>query len=640
MNWVLSLFVLLGVQDVESLINQTPTCKDYPKAGAVVLLDRKVLEIHNDLSSSSSRELLIKVFNDRGKGKYGDIKTRYNKKVQDFQIITTQTHTPDGKKVQVEEKAITDLSAPEVMQASAYTNVRMKVVSFPALEPDAVIEYQYKIVPKNKSKSFLSNILGIFKKKEPKYFFGEIVFGEDEPILKREFKLIVPQGVEFKYALVGATHESPPQIEHSDDKIIYTWVFENIDAIIKEPQGPPISELAPRLIFSSFASWDELAKWLGDKFYRSIEVNKKIKKLTASFSDAPEEKIRDCFLYVTTEIRNIELPVGSAGYTPIPACQVHSNKYGDSRDKASLLCSFLKAGGIEAFPVFVNKNQVSIIKEIPSPSQFNHIILAVSGKNGYFIVDPQATNSKFGYLPEEEQGIDGFVVFKEGWTFNPTLTIPREVNLSKSMLKLYVSSEGNLKGEINTELDGFYDRRARRQLKDKTKKEEQIWVESAMSGIATNTKLLNYSFSNLKDLVEPVILDASFEAYEFGSVSDNTIQLFIPKNPFDFAEPSQLIGLSNRKYLLLLHSAGVIRYEVEIKIPEGWTADYLPENLTRENDFASVKVTADTLNHKLCYTSELILKKTKIVAEEYAEFKSLVGEFLKRKTRMVILKKI
>ncbi|MCK4307795.1 DUF3857 domain-containing protein [candidate division WOR-3 bacterium] len=640
MSWVLSLLIILGIQDVEGFINQAPTKSDYPKAGAVVLLDRKILEVHNDLSSSTSRELLIKIFNDRGKGEYGDLKERYNNLAQDFQVITAQTHTPDGRKVKVGEKAITDLSAPEVMQASAYTNVRMKVVSFSALEPNAIIEYQYKIVPKNKSESFLSKI---FKKKEPNHFFGEVVFGTREPILKKEFKLIVPKGVEFKYKLVNG--ETEPHIEHFEDKVIYTWIFENLESIIGEPNCPPIPELAPRLIFSSFSSWDELAKWLSDKFYKSIEVSKKIKELVGSFADTPEEKIRDSFLYVTTEIRNIRLPVGLVGYVPTSANQVYANKYGDPRDKVVLLCSFLKAGGIEAFPVFVNRTGIKVIKDIASPSQFNHIILAVSGegdspRSGYFLLDPQATNSKFGYLPEEEQGVEGFAVFEGGWTFKSTLIMPREVSLSKSTLKLSISGSGDLSGETSTELGGFYDRRARRVIKDKTKKEEQMWVEGRISGIATNTKLSNYSFSDLKDLTEPIRLDASFDASEFGSVSDNTIQFFIPRNPFDFVNPSQYVGLSTRKHLLLLHSTRIIRYEVELEIPEGFTADYLPENLTNENDFASVNITVDTLNRKINYTSELIFKEAKIKPDEYTDFKSVVADFLKRKTRMIILKKI
>lgn len=622
---------------IQRIVRHSPTQEEYISAGALILLDSKIIEVYNDHSTSTSRLIIVKIFDDRGKSEYGDIKERYNNKTEEFQVITARTHTPVGKQVIVEPNAITDLSAPEVADAPGYTNARLKVVSFPALEPNAVIEYEYKILPKKKT--LMRKLKTALFKKENEYFFGEVIFGGDEPIMVKEFKLIVPNNIGFKYKLVNSDVE--PKISVGD-KLIYTWELKDIPAIVAEPNMPPIEEIAPRLIFSSFNSWDRMTKWLADRFYKNIKVNRELKyeiwKLTQNKSE--EEIIRDCFLYVTTQIRNVTLPFELADYTPNSALKVYANKYGTPIDKALLLCTFLSQAGINAFPVFVNTKGIIIRENVASPSLFNHIIVAIQGGMGYFLMDPQATDARFGYLPEEAQGIDGLILSHNSWTFNPTLTMPSEVNLSYSRLKLQLSGQGNLWGEIYTELNGFYDRRARRCLKNKTNKEKDIWVQGVISSIAANAKLISCSISDLTDLTMPVELDAYFEAKQYASVTDGTIQLFLPSNPFGFTTPSNYVSLSERKYPLIIRPPRVIQYQVELEFPEELAVDYLPQNGIWENEFAKSYVWCEELTpHKIVYNSELVFKKQRIETNEYQDFKSVVSEFLKPKTRLIILKK-
>lgn len=69
---LLSLFIVGEINTTE-LIQNSPTKSDYPNAGAVVLLERQVFEVNQDKTSSLTRELLVKIFDDRGKAEYGDI---------------------------------------------------------------------------------------------------------------------------------------------------------------------------------------------------------------------------------------------------------------------------------------------------------------------------------------------------------------------------------------------------------------------------------------------------------------------------------------------------------------------------------------------------------------------------------------
>lgn len=625
MSWLSLLFIILfSQQEVDKLIKSSPGRETYPDAGALVLLDSETMEIHKDGSSTITRHLLVKILDTRGRAEYGDITRKYNKEAEIITITTAKTYLPDGRIVEVKGDAITDLSAPEVYRAAAYTNAQLKIVSFPALGENAVIEYECKVK----------------RKKSDDPFFGSAIFGTKEPILAKEFKLIVPEDNPFRFKVVNG--DISPEVKKEGNTTSYCWKLENIPAVVKEPHMPPIAEVVPSLVFSSFKSWEDLAVWLATKFYSKSKINKEIRKKVEEIvkGKGKEEIIRDCFLYVATEVRNVKLLVGGVGYEPNKATKVYKNKYGDPRDKAVLLVSLLKEAGIEAMPVYINKSGISIIDDIPSPAMFDHIIVAIPANGGYLLLDPQASDARFGYLPEEDQNVAALILFEKSYIFKKTLSLPTETNKSESTIKLSLTTQGHLKGEIVADLSGYYDRRARAVLKDKQAREKKIWFDGAMSSIATNAKMISHSISNFEDLLDPVQISVFFDVKDFASLEDDKMHFYIPLNPFDFGTPAGYVNLSQRQYSLILKAPQIISYNIEINFPGNFEVDYLTEKLEQENEFAKVSIYTEAGEARITYKTTLVLKKRKITAEEYPEFRSVVNQFLKPQKRLVMLKKI
>src|SRR5664279_5585107 len=63
-------------------------------------------------------------------------------------------------------------------------------------------------------------------------------------------------------------------------------------------------------------------------------------------------------------------------YQPHAASEVLSNSYGDCKDKNTLLAALLAAEGFQATSVLIG-SQHELDPEIPSPSQFDHVITRV-----------------------------------------------------------------------------------------------------------------------------------------------------------------------------------------------------------------------------------------------------------------------
>lgn len=611
---------IIGQGEISECIKNSPAKSDYPGAGAVVLFEKQVFEVNPDNTSSLYYELVVKIFDDRGKAEYGDIKTRYNADTQKFKLLKACTHTADGKVIQPESLAITDLSVPEVMYAGAYTNARVKIVSFPGLGPNAIIEYKYKV-----------------ENRKDKYFFGEVLFSGKEPVLKKEFKIITPRNIKFKYSLVNDNIN--PVIDTLGDKIEYLWSIENIVPINREPYMPALTEIVPRLVYSSFDSWKELAKWLGAPFYKNMVLNKRmgdeLKVLTKNKS--PEEITRICFLKVLAECRNVRLPVGFAGYVPSKADKVYYNKYGDPRDKVVLLCTLLRGSGINAYPVFINTSGATILEDIPSPTMFNWVIVAVEHQAGWFLLDPMATTIDMGCLPAEEQGVEGLIVLEKSHFFKKTLIMPSAKNLSVSTLHLKLSKNGGLTGDIFTELGGVYSHNARWELQDKTPKELDMWLEGSVSRFGTGTKLVSHFLSDVNDVASPVELNVSFETPKFGNIEGKTMQFFIPFNPLAFINIASYIGVTDRKYDLRMLTSRTIEEHIDIELPAEFKVEGLPKNVELENKMGNISISADVRNNKVLYNSRLELKEPYIPVAGYGEFSILVTEFLKSQSRLVTL---
>jgi len=622
----------------------TPSKGTYPEADVLILLDKEVITVSKKRTTVRDKHLIIKVVKDKIKAEHGVVRIPYDSEKEDLKIIEARTFKPNGEIMRPESTAIFDMSASEVWEASAYTNAKLKVVKFPGIEKDAILECHYRIAPKKKKVCFLrkivSNVISLFKKKKKKHFFGEVLFGGYEPIINKEFTLVVPKKIDFKYEMVNGEYD--PEIKEEAKNIIYDWRLKNLPPIVKEPYMPDIREIVPRLIYSSFDSWDELGKWLARKFYKRTKMNKEMKAKVEELSlEKPsEEAIRDIFLFVLNQYRNVELDLGDAGYEFNKVSFVYRVKYGDCRDKSALLVSMLREAGIEAFPALINRSGVTVAREVPSPKSFDNLIVAIKEGDFYYFLDPQAKYSRYGYLPEEEQGVDAFIVFDKGIEFMKTPALPVEANASKSLARLAVNPSGGVDGEIFCHLSGFYEREARRLLKDRSEKARGEFFEIKMGAIQTGTELVSYSVSDLDNLMDSVSIHVEFRVERMAPQQVDVLTLELPNNPFSFPSFTDYVEAEERKYPLITLSPRIIEYGVIVEIPWGFGIEYMPEKFTMENELAKAEVLCEGEKTEITYKTSFVIKKKEILTEEYSDFKKICDEFLKSKHSEIILRKV
>ena len=91
--------------------------------------------------------------------------------------------------------------------------------------------------------------------------------------------------------------------------------------------------------------------------------------------------------FLQHDIRYVGIELGIGGYQPHSAVDVFAHRYGDCKDKATLMSSMLKSIGVDSYYVVINTERGSITPEMPAHmGGFDHAILAIKLPDG--VADP------------------------------------------------------------------------------------------------------------------------------------------------------------------------------------------------------------------------------------------------------------
>jgi len=113
------------------------------------------------------------------------------------------------------------------------------------------------------------------------------------------------------------------------------------------------------------------------------------------FSQYPDQlsQIVAALKYAQENIRYVGLEMGSNSHLPTAPEETLKLKYGDCKDKASLLIAILAALEIEAFPALVDTEYTKLLKDRPPAANlFNHVIVSLNYQGKQMWLDPTLIN--------------------------------------------------------------------------------------------------------------------------------------------------------------------------------------------------------------------------------------------------------
>ncbi len=225
------------------------------------------------------------------------------------------------------------------------------------------------------------------------------------------------------YSQIMGTKQTKVNEKQVEDNYVYELVLNDIKAIYDEGDYPLWHNPYGVARFSENNSWKGVVDWAVDLYKTDKISNKELIALSDSWakeSKSKKEYASKVIQYVQDKIRYFGIEIGQNSHVPYHPDLVFERKFGDCKDKTTLINTLLARQGIEAYPALVSMySRKGVEEKLPSLGAFDHVIstFKIDGKNYWVDGTAQLQHGTIDNI-----GISNFgkaLVIKEG---NNTLT--------------------------------------------------------------------------------------------------------------------------------------------------------------------------------------------------------------------------
>ena len=538
-----------------------------------------------------------------------------------------------GKDYEVKEKdAIESAYMPEFVLAS---DAKVKILQIPAPDIGNIVGYEYET------------------EERPIFLQDVWEFQEHDPVRESRYSLQVPAGWEYKASWLNHPEVKPTQTGSNS----WQWVVSDIKAIRYEAFMPPLDGVAGRMVLSFFTSekialnsnvdWDAMGKWysnlIGQRIDSSPEVKQQVAALTAS-KTTPLQKMQAVAGFVQQDIRYVAIELGVGGYQPHAASEVFAHRYGDCKDKATLVRSMLREIGIDSYHVVIYTERGAVTPQTPAHHGFNHAILAIKLPNGLadpsliaifehpklgklLFFDPTNDLIPFGQLPGYLQANYGLLVTPDGGELVELPQQPSAMNSIQRTAKLTLDTAGMLKGEVKEMRLGERASSERWRLRTVAKDTDRIKpIEDLLANSLSSFHITRATLINLQQTDQPFGFNYSFESPNYAKNAGNLLLVrprVIGVKGLGFLETKE-----PRKFPIEFEGPARDTDAFEITIPAGYVVDDLPPAVDVDLGFASYHAKTVVNGNVVDYTRTFEVKELSVPvnkAEDLRKFYRIIA---------------
>lgn len=444
----------------------------------------------------------------------------------------------------------------------------------------------------------------------------------------------------------------------------WRWEIKDVPALILRdiPSHPEWSALAGRMsvqwgdaaVEGNDNQWRAIGEWVtkleADRPTPSAEITAKVHGLIAGAPDF-YTKLSRVTESIQKDIRYFIVSRGIGGLQANHAADIFRNRYGDCKDKATLVIAMLQVAGIHAYyvpvddrrgivdpaqPSLIGNHMITAI-EIPSDVNDPRLKAIAQGKDGkrYLIFDPTNERTPVGNLPSYEQGGYGILAAGASSQVIALPVLPPESNGTERKGTFTLAADGTLSGSVDTSHSGSEGGDLRMLLKYTDEKERREHLEAELARSVPGVVLDNVN------LVEPSALDKSLEfhykltAHDYG----HAVGPLLLVRPRVVGEDSLPNNDKPRTVPIDLRATGHWHDSYDIQLPEGYVVDDMPDPVNLDLDFATYHSSVSAKDKVLHYERDYTVMQVQLPAERQPEFHRLEGTILSDEKATVVLKR-
>lgn len=524
-----------------------------------------------------------------------------------MEILVAERIALDGRR----EPALRIMDrAPSGKEGGVYTDVSQKVVVLGKLRDGDLIHVRTR-----KELIGMQNLFGDF-------------FGTLEPIqgfVPVENWRLVVEAPKHRPLAWGGKGAPEPVVTEDGDRRIYDFKVQRSAALEAEPGMPPWLELADFASVSTYASWQALGAWYERLIAPQLTLDAELKRVAAEAKHGAKDQaevVRRIYEHVVTQTRYVGIELGIHGWKPYPVTEVHRRRYGDCKDKASLLVALLREAGVPANVTLVRTVNVGHIEPEPASMwTFNHAIAYVPSLD--LFLDGTAESSGWRETPTMDQGALALIVGKHGDKNTTELvTIPlasADANLNVSDYVLALRADGSLEVQGTEKFRGSHNSEQRRDFADPATRRARL--EKHLAAVMPGTQVKALQVSDLG-------LDREEISYTFGATlperasrqSDGSFSMALSLYPHDLS--GNYAQQSARKTDIFLDNPWRTRNVMRYVLPAGWTVADLPTGGTVKSDQLAFTQTITRTADGFIVDEDTAILVRRIPVKDYARFRA------------------
>ncbi len=559
--------VLIGAALVLSLAGPPSRAADITAGEDLVILEEKWdVDIRSPEDIHEVYTQRVQILTARGAEEYKEVPVDYNPWVS-ISDLRGSVQPPQGKRIDVKKQNILD--SARYGEYQLYSSDKQRTMVFPGVVPGAVVEYGYE--------KRITNI-----------FFMDNTFWLQEqiPIRLRTISVTAPAEFPLRIAVHGGNVEDIRSEENG--RVTHRWQVRDVPGFKREPNMPPdedvignITVIPKQIIWDSrpidASQWAGIASWdwslIQERLTPTPEIIQTAKDLTEGVTD-PLERTRRLYDFVRSKVTYVAIHLGIGGWQPHAAADVLRNRYGDCKDKATLLISMMRTVGQKAYLVLVRTRDDGLIdRDAPSPA-FNHAIVAVPHDTGYMFLDPTWEKAPFGDLPYTDQGVSVLVVKDDGTgdLVDTPLSSP-EMNKANRLVTASLNSLGDLTG--NYVIDMWGQTRLEMIYRLESKPSEQAdFVGELVSTLAPGARMIAHEVTMPSRPDDPLRITIRFEVPRFVTRAGS----FEVMTPYLVRFPSltRIAAYSGRRSPVFFDFPYSVTSETRLRLPPGRTLKKVP----------------------------------------------------------------
>jgi hypothetical protein len=592
---------------------------------AVVLLDETTYTVSANGKALEHRRRVVKILRPTGREE-GLVGVEWDKATK-IRSLKVWSIGPDGHQYAMQDNELEDIGYPGA--GDFFEDMKMRVAKAPGRDPGGVVAYEY------------------FQEVRPYLTEDTWEFQEDIPRLSQSYTLELPPG--YTYGAVWAHHA---QISAADlESQRFRWELKetpgiDLEHVVMAPSGRSLAGrmtihyAGPGLTTATDGTWPSIGQWYEqlakDRLVPTPEISAKAHELTAGKTDfyAQTEAIGE---FVQRQIRYFVIEAGIGGQQPHFAADIFRNRYGDCKDKATLVSAMLASIGIHSALVMVDSHRGVVDPNAPS-LMGNHMIAAiqipdgyqsaslrsvVTAKNGhrYLIFDPTWDMTPFGQLEHNLQGSYGILLEGSATEAIQLPILNPSFNTIRRNATFELKPDGTLEGSITEKRFGDLSIRRRTLYTTGDAAEQTKFLDRTLSRDLTTFSVSGLKVTDADALNKDLTMSYSLTAEHFARQMGSLLMIrprVLGTNSIDVDRKPRTLPIDLGETMQTTDS-------YTIQLPQGYTIDELPAPVKLDVGFAAYESASTLEGNTLHYTSTYTVRQVTLPADKYPDLQKLAG---------------